>query len=420
MDIFFYNLLQKIAALLVAPIVPICAMIGASGTVPVAPPQTAAVYAVAEIPPTDTVPVIIFSLPTMPEIAPGLLPKIKVAFRASPTSTMQKIKTGAAATVPTSTVAALPKKPPAQKPPSASVSAVQATSAPLAISTPALLASTTVSFKELRTGPYVMSFSADLGNGKNLPWDFGTQNIGGANTAIPQFAVSYSCDPLPDQPDPGAIDQRPTFQVKTTYHCAVSLTPFTGNDRRAQSKNFSFMTPAGQLIVTPASAISTVLADDANDGGIVFANQDAAAVTITGLTFDVSYQALTTLNGPLVLRILDPATGQSLFDYHMENMPQISSSTFSYAQSGVSAPLSFTLAPGSKKMLPLQVLGVHKMSMQGINPTVTISVRSVATDRSDVKTILNSPVVSWTCIVAIAGFDPYATNGPFATGQACH
>ena len=266
-----------------------------------------------------------------------------------------------------------------------------------------------------------VSFNADLANGENATWNFGAQNIGGTGTAIPQFAASYSCDPIPDEPAPGASDQRPMFEVKTAYSCAVSLTPLLGNDRRTQTKNFSFTTPSGQLIVTAASAISTVLVEDTDNGGIVFTNHDAAPITITGLTLDASYQDLATINGPIVLRIADPTAGQSLFDYHLENAPTVSASTFSHVDQ-VSTPRrsSFTIPANGQKMLPIQILGVHMMSMQNTIPTITISVRDVATDRADMRTTLVSPIVSWSCVVELGGFNPYATSGPFATGQVCH
>ena len=45
--------------------------------------------------------------------------------------------------------------------------------------------------------------------------------------------------------------------------------------------------------------MATVLQSGENDGGFVFNNSSAEAVTVTGLTLDVSYTALNVVAGPL-------------------------------------------------------------------------------------------------------------------------
>lgn len=275
-----------------------------------------------------------------------------------------------------------------------------------------LLASSSLSFKELRTGPYEITVHAMEPNDAPLSWNVSAQNIGGPATGIAQFATSFVCDPVAGIPSPDAPDQNPIFTPNTNYNCTLSLTPLAGADLRTQSKVFNFTTPAGQLFVAPAAAMDTILTNNTNNGGVVFDNQDASSVTVTGLTFDISFANLNTLNNPLVFRLLDPTTNQSFFDYHLENAP-------SGTALGVAASSSFAIAGMTQKMLQIQILGVQKMLSPGTTPSVQVTLRGVTTNRSDVKTNVALAQISWSCIVPTYAYDPNATSGPFATGQAC-
>jgi len=281
----------------------------------------------------------------------------------------------------------------------------------------AFLKATALSFKERRDGPYEAVFTTTAGSG-NLTWGFDAATVGGAN-GVPKFAITYSCDPQPTLPIPGDPDQNPTFNVHTLYDCNVTASALTGTDQRPQSKDFPFTTPAGQFIVTPPASMNTVLRDDENDGGFTFNNEDSQPVTLSGLTIDVSFRALNLAEGPLVLRFVNPATGLSLYDYHLENLPADPSGQFLHSQAGIQIPFSFTLAAGAEKLLPIQVLGVHRMSIQGIDPTITITLRGVATDPPVGKLILGQALISWSCVVPFGSYDPNATSGAFAAGNAC-
>ncbi len=165
--------------------------------------------------------------------------------------------------------------------------------------------------------------------------------------------------------------------------------------------------------------MSTILSNDTNNGGFVFNNQDGAPVTITGLTFDVSFQYLTTVYGPLVLRMVDPITETSLGDYHLETTPVDPTKEFSYHAPNVTIPISFTVKGSSQKLLPIEILGVHKMLIDKTTPQVTLTLTGITTNPSDTKTTLNSATISWSCDVVIGGYDPNATSGPMATGRIC-
>jgi len=341
-------------------------------------------------------------IPT-PTLKPGLLPKLNFKpFKVSTATTSGAMATGAKPSTPAVVVSAPVK------------------SAPLAtMNAQTFLNATTLSFKEQREGPFEPVLTTNIGGGNTIVWNpTQTTSVGGTGTFAPSFSVSYSCDPPPDSPLPTASDQNPTFEVRTAYDCTVTLTPQTGADRTARSKDFSFTTPAGQLIVAPPASMNTVLANDENDGGIVFNNEDTNPVTITNLVVDVSYTAL--VGGtPLVLRFADPVTGLSLYDYHLENVPLDPGSTYTHTVTGIQVPLSFTVGAEKAKMLPVEILGVNRMSVLGVNPTVTVTLRNVVTNPFVERLILTAAQLSWSCVVPVGGFDPNATSGAFAAGNAC-
>jgi len=246
-----------------------------------------------------------------------------------------------------------------------------------------------------------------------------TTTLGGTNS-IPEFSVAFACDPLPNQPLVGALDQNPSFAVRTAYDCVVSLTPQTGIDRRTQTKDFSFTTPPGDFVILPDMAMDTVLVDNTNNGGVILDNQDSNPITVTSVTFNVSYAYLaTTPETPLVLRFQDPATGQSIGDYPLTNLPPDPSASTTFSQSDVTLPLSLTIPPLSQKLLPMQALGVQKMLILNSTPSVNVTLTGVTINRSDVKVILHNPNIVWSCVVSQLSYDPNATSGVYATGQAC-
>lgn len=294
-----------------------------------------------------------------------------------------------------------------------------ATSLSTTVTASSLLDATTISFREQLDGPYHLVLATKAGTGTTITWGLDETTIGGTGS-IPSFSVAYSCDPLPNLPLPGASDQNPTFNVRASYDCTISLTPTTGNDRRTQSKQFSFTTPAGQLIITPPHAMSTVLQPSKDDGGFVFKNNDTNPITVTGLTLDVSYTALNLSTGPLVLRFINPSNDASFGDYHLEDLAANPTIPYTHTGTGITIPLSLAIGPTQEKLLPLRLLGVNVMRISGIDPTVTITLRDITMNQSDAGTkILSRALLSWSCIVSFEQYDPNATSGPYATGQAC-
>lgn len=344
----------------------------------------------------------------LPKITPNLLPIVKLA------STSKLVNK--TISKPTSTIVAQAKK---TVPPITPVAVAASTTArpatPAATSTTItaqwLLANTALSFKPNLDGSLRGVFTATT-SAQTLTWGVNDATIGGTN-GIPPFAFSFSCDPLL-----GIQDQ--SFNVRTYYRCTMGFAATTGSDLSTHSKNVQFETGPGQLVVTLPQAMDTILTDQgSNNGGFVFTNNDADPITVTGLTIDISYQGLTLLQGPLTLRFLDPSTNASLFDYNMESVPANPAGQFSYATTGVTIPLSLKI-PGMKaELLPFEILGAHLMSVSGLNPTITITLRNVATTESDVPAVVNAAQVQWSCVVAVAGYDPNATSGPYADGTVC-
>lgn len=395
-------------------------LFGAPRTITIAPQSAAVVYGVVapsmidpETPVQDTVnsqtatatatpPAIQSFTVAIATTTPALLPKITLTPTSSTVAKTQEPKA-----TPT------PKPSPSPAPAPAPV----ATAPVVSLSAEDILNRTSVAFRSTHDGQYEVVLTTNTG-GAPLIWNLTNTTIGGSDAA-PAFSVAYTCDPPPQSPLPGAIDQNPTFAVRSSYNCTISLTPIGGTDRRTQSHHFPFTTPSGELIVSPPSSMSTILSNDTNNGGFVFNNQDGAPVTITGLTFDVSFQYLTTVYGPLVLRMVDPITETSLGDYHLETTPVDPTKEFSYHAPNVTIPISFTVKGSSQKLLPIEILGVHKMLIDKTTPQVTLTLTGITTNPSDTKTTLNSATISWSCDVVIGGYDPNATSGPMATGRIC-
>jgi hypothetical protein len=172
-------------------------------------------------------------------------------------------------------------------------------------------------------------------------------------------------------------------------------------------------------VITPVAAMNTHLVDDTNIGGFVFENQDSDPITVTKMTLDLSYTALNTQAGPLVLRFLDPTTGKFLYDFDMLSLPALPSPEHTYGEMNIDLPIAFTFPASAKKLLQVEVLGVHKMLIVGNDPMIKIALRGVTTDSADVRTLFLGAEIHWSCIVTNIPFDPNATTGPFATGEAC-
>jgi hypothetical protein len=299
------------------------------------------------------------------------------------------------------TVAAESTTPAATKPTKPAVAAPPATAS-------AILGDTTTTLERRIGGAYGLVFNAVANGRKFLSWQYGATPIGGTG-GVPQFSATYSCVPPPV----------PLFAVRTSYDCTVSLTPLSGSDRRTMSQNFSFATGPGEFSASPPANMNTHLVNDQNDGGFVFTNDDTKPVSVLSETFDVTYTGLSTQYGPLVLRLVDPSDATHYLDYHMENFPAVSSSSFTHSAAGITLSFPVTVDASNQKLLPIEVLGVHKLSIVGVNPTVTITLRGVTTDRSDIAMQLGTPHISWRCVVTLGYYDPNATSGPFATGEAC-
>lgn len=274
------------------------------------------------------------------------------------------------------------------------------------------LNATTISFKEQREGPFEAALTTNTGGGNSATWTL-------AQTSTAQFAISYTCNPIPTQALVTDPDQNPEFDIRTAYDCTVNLTPTTGNDLSMQSKDFTFTTPPGQFIIAPPSSMDTVLRAGENDGGLVFNNEDTQGVTISSITIDVSYTALNVQTGPLVLRFIDPMSGNSLGDYHMETLPLDPSSPYTHAETNIQIPLSFNIPAQKQKLLPIELLGANTMQIQGVNPTFTLTLRGVTTAQTVQKLIINGAQIQWSCVVPLGGYDPNATSGAYAEDNAC-
>lgn len=402
-----WNFFQAVGQIAVAGILALAATVGGVLTQPRVVdivPQTAVV--------SDSANLTFFSA-TSSSPTPEAAPPVKIS---NPTSSPE---------------AAPPPPPPAPKtatttitvPPVKKVAALKPAPPPLptapqflAVNAQTLLDATVLSLRPQIGGAYTVVLKTTI-NGVNLSWSLHSATLGGTN-GIPVFNVDYSCDPQPLIPGSDSLDQNPSFSVRSSYKCQISLTPTEGADRRAVSKEFDFKTDGGQLFVSLSPTIDTLLRDDKNSGGFVFNNQDSLPVTITSVKVDAYYANLNVSSLPLVLRFIDPSTETTLADYNLGNIPE-NSGQYTHSQTGIDVPISFYLAPNSQKMLAVQMVGVRKMILANQDPIIKITLTDVSPDNSDAKVSISSPQIVWTCIATTAAYDPNATSGPYATGQVC-
>ena len=387
---------------------------------PVVLPESAVVYnAAAPIPvlPADatfsTAQSTSTAVAALPPIPPGMLPKVHVLkFKSATVAAFAAAKIKGASTAP---AASNPAPAPVIK---MTASPVTATPLPSTITAQWILDHTTLSFKERFDGTYAVVFTSALGGNNNLAWGLDQSSIGGTGS-IPKFSITFICDPPPAMPAFDSRDQSPAFKVRTTYGCDISLAATSGNDQSMKTKHFDFQTNAGPLVIRLASAIDTVLKNDKNVGSFVFDNEDSDPITVTNVTFDASFVTLSTSSNPLVVRFLDPITENILYDYHLENIPADPAKQFSAAQTGITVPVSFTVPGNTERALPINVVGVRKMSVSGINPSITITLRGVGLTDATIKKELQSPSITWTCVTPTGAYDPNSLTDAFATGQAC-
>ena len=63
----------------------------------------------------------------------------------------------------------------------------------------------------------------------------------------------------------------------------------------------------------------------------------------------------------------------------------------------------------------VQILGVQPLGIIGVNPKVTVALRQITIDRSDIKATLLSPIIFWSCIP----YNPNLTAQGLPNEQNC-
>ncbi len=326
-------------------------------------------------------------------IIPDLLPKIKLS------RTGKVLAASVAAT--SGKAASTDNKKTSPNPAAAETKGAQV-ALPKNISALWMLDHTTVSLVQRLDSTYRAAFSTETSKSKPLGWDLGQTSVGGSG-GIPQFDVSYACDIPPFPAPPAAPDQSPVFLMRTYYSCDVSLTPTSGVDLRTQTKNFSFKTDGGRLKVM--TALARTLVNGKNDSGFIFNNEDSEPVTLTGLTLDISFTALSVID-PLVIRFADGKTEKSIVDYPINGLPDDQSIQFTKRKSGIQIPLSFTIKANSQRLLAISALGVQALSISSTTPAVEIDLVDATFDRTDVRPYFNSRTIKWYCVVPQLGIAP--------------
>ncbi|MBU6500962.1 MAG: hypothetical protein KGJ89_02445 [Patescibacteria group bacterium] len=314
----------------------------------------------------------------LPEIKPGLLPKVnKLSFVATATSSVIKKTT-------TVTPPVLTQKSPV----------------PVVITPQWFLDNTVTSLNQNLDSSYQLSLITTVGS-KKINWDLYKTSVGGEN-GIPEFTVVHSCDPLPLPPESPA-DTEIRFDTRSPYSCDITLTDQTGH---VVSKRFSFTTGAGRLVVSTATGMDIILRDDKDDNGFVFKNDDSKAIALTGITFDVSFTALTT-STQVSIRFIDPKSGYILAEYPINNLPTNPLLPYTYATINANVGLNFNIDARTQKMLLVEAIGVHKTTFLEANPDIKVTLKKITTT-SDAKQFFGNAVIDWFCQVDKTPYDQSA------------
>lgn len=331
-------------------------------------------------------------------VTPGLLPVVA-------TSTKYLFTAKKSATAATTAAKPAPKPAASAAASAAAVAAVPAPAIPAKnMTADEFLAQTALSMIQKSDSTYKAALTTKISGGQSISWDLASGFVGGSGS-VPRFSFAFSCDP-PANPAPiMSNDLSPWFTMRTSYACSVALTPLSGADQRTRTRSFPVQTGPGRLVITGVNT-NNVLQNGMNEGGFSFDNQDAKPVTVTGITFDARFTALSTSSGPLVLRFSDARTGEILYDYHMENLPV--DTTMAYTQRGknITIPLDFAVASTTKKLLTIQTLGVHRSLYENTKPTISIMLDGISTNVPDAQPLITSPEVAWSCLVVLNQYDP--------------
>lgn len=173
------------------------------------------------------------------------------------------------------------------------------------------------------------------------------------------------------------------------------------------------------MTVMLSRSTDRVLKDGINRSGFLFSNYDSGPVTVTRLFIDVSWNGLNTYDTPLILRFINSATDKTLYDYHLESLPEDPASPGVHRVKGAEIPLSFDVNAMNERSLLVQVLGVKKLSVLGSRPSVNVSLKNVTTNQTDVRTVLQQINITWACTVPTVMYNPLDPDQIFTSGEAC-
>ncbi len=144
--------------------------------------------------------------------------------------------------------------------------------------------------------------------------------------------------------------------------------------------------------------------------GFVFDNQSDEVLTVNELFFDVSFAAISPLNplSSLVLRFVNPENESLFVDFPVQDLAADPVRADFKTGSNMKVPLLFSIKPHSQRLLAVDVLNVKQLMTAGINPEFDVTLRQINTDHPEVKTMLFSPAISWTCFP----YDSSRSQGP--------
>jgi len=103
-----------------------------------------------------------------------------------------------------------------------------------------------------------------------------------------------------------------------------------------------------------------------------------------------------------MVRVSNPDDDTNHTDFNVQNSSVDPSDSNWRADTGIKISFSFSIAPHSQRLLPIDIFGIQPLLTVGVNPEFRVALAGLDISDPSFKTILFSPNISWTCIP----FDP--------------
>jgi len=202
--------------------------------------------------------------------------------------------------------------------------------------------------------------------------------------------------------------------TKPTKQSAITKIQKTGASDITITTMSTEILPSKKFIrISIAFIKNRALRDGENSVGITFENLSNSDISITGLTFLPSFQAID-ISAAIILRIYDPA--KEIGSYSTTGM--IAEQKIGDQTSDITlGNFSYPIPASGKRNLLLTLLRVRKISI-GVDPKIVLTVSNINTNPPNMGAN-GGLTLQWTCLLGIMGAGGWAHAAPVDVDSAC-